>query len=167
MSLKFRIEQKDEFRVVGYVIHTTNEKDKCRNDVPSLWGNVIQQGKLNDLFTMANESPAGVLGISSYNTDPEDNKKFNYYIACATNKAVPEEMVEYTVPAATWAVFPCKRDEIASVEIQIVNDWAPKSEYELINKGYETGKMQSGAPDMELHLLDSTSEVWIAVRKKS
>lgn len=166
MSLEFRIEQMDHFRVVGVVINTTAEENCCRTEVPALWGEVIQHGKINEILALSNQSPSGIIGINSYNTDPFDARKFDYYIASATSKPVPEGMVEFTVPAATWAVFPCKRTEIADVEIRIFTEWQNTSGYELLNMGYDTGEMKSQAPDIEVHGLDDTSEVWIAVRKK-
>lgn len=166
MSLEFRIEQMDSFRVVGMVVNTTNENDICRTEVPALWGEVIQQGKINEIIALSNLSPSGIIGISSYNTDSYDARKFDYYIASATDKPVPEGMVEFTVPAATWAVFPCKRNEIADVEIRIFTEWQHTSDYEMLNLGYDTGEMKSLAPDMEVHGFDDNSEVWVAVRKK-
>lgn len=166
MSLDFRIEQLEQFRVVGVMINTTIENNCCRNEVPSLWGEVIQHGKLNEIMALSNQIPVGIIGISSYNTDTSDSKKFNYYIAAATDKPVPEGMVEFMVPAATWAVFPCKRTEIAEVEIYIASEWQKEADYEMLNRGYETGEMISQAPDMEVHKPDDTSEVWVAVRKK-
>lgn len=69
------------------------------------------------------------------------------------------------MPAATWAVFPCKRTEIAAVEVRIVSEWQLTSGYEVLNTGYETGEMKSQAPDMEVHGQDEAAEVWVAVRK--
>jgi AraC family transcriptional regulator len=166
MSLEFRIEKMDAFRVVGVAIHTTTKDDCCRTEVPTLWGEVINSGKINEISALSNQFPIGLMGINSYNTDPMDTKKFDYYIASATDKLVPEGMVEYMVPATTWAVFPCQRTEIADVEIRIFTEWQLTSGYEVLNTGYETGEMKSQAPDMEVHSQDGTAEVWTAVRKK-
>ncbi len=166
MSLEFRIQQLKQFRVVGVVISTTVENNNCRTEVPALWGEVIQHGRINDIMALSNQIPPGIIGISAYNTDTCDARKFDYYIAGATDKPVPEGMVEYIVPAATWAVFPCKRTEVSEVEIRIVSEWQSTSGYEVLNQGYDTGEMKSQAPDLEVHYLDDTSEVWVAVRKK-
>src|SRR5574344_2273638 len=107
MDMEFRIEHKDAFRVVGLVIHTTSENNLCRNEVPSLWGEVIQSNMMNEIMELSNQSPSEIMGISVYNTDHNDSKKFDYYIASATSNPVKDGLVEYTVPSATWAVFPC------------------------------------------------------------
>lgn len=166
MSLDFRIEKKDAFRVVGVLAHTTTVNNACMTEVPSLWNEVLNKGRGDEIMALMNRPPLGIIGINVYNTDPTDSKKFDYYIACSTDKPVPDGMVEYTVPAATWAVFPCKRTETASVEISIVNEWQPTSGYELLNSGYEAGEMDSGAPDLEVYMDMDNAEVWSAVRKK-
>lgn len=166
MSLEFRIEKKGAFRVVGIVAHTTNENNACMTTVPGLWGEIIKQGKNMEIVGLMNQPPFGLMGVNVYNTDTTDPKKFDYYIACATDKPVPDGMAEYMVPAATWAVFPCKRTETASVEARIVTEWQPGSDYELSNSGYDTGNMKSSAPDLEIYDDKDNAEVWIAVRKK-
>lgn len=166
MSLEFRIEKKNAFRVVGVVVHTTTENNSCVTEVPSLWGEVIQQGKIDEIVALSNQSPFGLIGINSYNTDCVSPKKFDYYIASSTDKPVPNGMVDYMVPAATWAVFPCKRTEIAAIEFRIISEWQLTSGYEVLNTGYETGEMKSQAPDLEVHGQDETAEVWVAVKRK-
>ncbi|MFP4456631.1 MAG: GyrI-like domain-containing protein [Clostridia bacterium] len=166
MSLEFRIEKKDAFRVVGVVTSTSTENNAGMTDVPALWGKVIQEEKHLEIMGLMNQSPFGLMGVSVYNTDPTDSRKFDYYIVCSSDKQIPEGMVEYTVPAATWAIFPCKRTEISDIEVRVVTEWQLESGYEVINSGYETGVMKSQAPDMEVHGQDDNAEVWVAVRKR-
>jgi AraC family transcriptional regulator len=164
--MDFRIEKKDAFRLVGLVTHTTMENNACMTEVPALWGEVINKGKINEITALMNQPPFGIIGVNVYNTDAANPKKFDYYIANSSDKPVPAGMVEYTVPAATWAIFPCKGTETASVEVRILTEWQPTSGYELLNSGYETGEMKSGAPDLEVHIDQENAEVWVAVRKK-
>lgn len=163
MSLAFRIEKKETFRVVGVMTSTTMENKAAMTDIPALWGKVIQEEKHLEITGLMNQPPYGLIGLSVYNTDPVDPKKFNYFIACASDQQVPDDMIEYTVPAATWAVFPCKRTEVSEVEMRIVNEWQLTSGYSLLNSGYHTGEMKTQAPDMEVHGQDDEAEVWVAV----
>ena len=105
-------------------------------------------------------------GINIYNTDPLDSRKFEYVIAVVSNLEVSDELSEYIVPAMTWAVFPCTRETIGKTEAQAITKWLPKSKYRPLNKGYITGRMKSGAPDMEYYGKDGQAEVWIAVKEK-
>ncbi len=165
MSLDFRIENKDAFRVIGVVTSTSTENSAAMTDVPALWGKVIQEEKHLEIMELMNQPPFGLMGISVYNIDPTDPRKFDYYIACSSDRHVPGGMAEYTVPAATWAVFPCDRTEISDVEIRIITEWQQDSGYEVLNSGYETGEMKSQAPDMEIHGQDNNAEVWVAVKE--
>lgn len=164
--MNYRIEEMGTFRVVGLVIHTTNESMEGYQKIPAFWGEVMQGNKQLEILNLMNHPPFGLIGVNAYNTDLEDARKFDYYIACSTDKSVPEGMAEYTVPASKWAVFLCKREEIGQVEARIVTEWLPTSGYELLNSGYETGDMKSGAPDLEVYGQDGHAEVWVAVKGK-
>lgn len=76
-----------------------------------------------------------------------------------------EELVEFTVPAVTWAVFPCTMETMGKTEAQAITKWLPKSNYKPLNKGYITGRMKSGAPDIEYYGKGGDVEVWIAVEE--
>jgi len=108
----------------------------------------------------------GLFGINIYNTDCADSRKFEYMIAVASGCDVHDGLSEYTVPARIWAVFPCTRETIGKTEAQAIMKWIPKSGYRPLNKGYITGRMKSGAPDIEFYGKDGLTEVWIAVREK-
>lgn len=47
-----------------------------------------------------------------------------------------------------------------------ITKWLPKSGYKPLNKGYLTGRMRSGAVDIEFYGKDNLAEVWIAVCEK-
>jgi AraC family transcriptional regulator len=104
-----------------------------------------------------------MLGISSCDGIPLESK-FDYYIAAATGKPVPEGAEEFIIPAATWAIFECigpMPQAIQDLQRRIVTEWLPSS-------GYEYGK----APDIEVYYdedstkPDTRSEVWIPVINK-
>lgn len=165
MSLKHRIEKMEAFRVVGLKMATTNENGQGMQDIPTFWGELMQSGKQLAVLPLMNRRPFGLLGINVYNTDPADARKFDYYVACASDLPVPQGMAEYTVPALTWGVFPCKREAVGDTMVRIVTDWLPGSGYSLVNSGYETGVMAGGAPDMEIYSEGDDVEIWIAVQK--
>lgn len=108
----------------------------------------------------------GLFGINIYNTDPKDSRKFEYLVAVPSNSDIFDGLSEYTVPARTWAVFPCTQETIGKTEAQSITKWLPKSKYRPLNKGYITGRMKSGAPDIECYGKDGQVEVWIAVKEK-
>jgi len=161
--MEYRIEKMEAFRIVGVVVHTTVENGDGMQAIPATWGNIIEKGINLEIVDLRDQQPHGLLGVSVYNTDLHDARKFDYYIASASGKPVPAGMREYIVPAATWAAFPCKIEDIHQVEVDIVAKWHGNSGYNVLNTGYETGKMNSKAPDLEVYLDDGTAEIWVAV----
>lgn len=166
MKLPFRIEKRDSFRVVGYSIETTNKGGEGRRTVPALWLRFQKENRQDILLSIMNQEPRGMFGISAYNTDDSDSRKFQYFIAVSSDVQTEGDLNSYMVPAAEWAVFPCTVDTIGKTEMQAITKWLPKSEYKPLNSGYITGRMKSGAPDIEYYGQDGLVEVWVAVRKK-
>jgi len=77
---------------------------------------------------------------------------------------VKKGMIEYIVPACTWAIFECigpMPTAIQSLQKRIISEWLPTSGYEYSN-----------APDIEVYsdgnltAEDYRSEVWLPVTKK-
>lgn len=165
MDLPFRIMKKDSFRVVGYAIQTTNKKREARKAVLMHWDRIKENHLEEPLLKLADEEHRGLFGINIYNTDPADSRKFEYLIGVSSGCEVQEELVEFTMPAVTWAVFPCTMETIGKTEAQAITKWLPKSNYKPLNKGYITGRMKSGAPDIEYYGKDGHVEVWIAVEE--
>ncbi|MDR1630853.1 MAG: AraC family transcriptional regulator [Oscillospiraceae bacterium] len=161
--MQYRIEEKSAFRVVGAKCSSTMENGVCYAQIPAFWAETVQSGKAAEIVRLMNGEPMGMLGISACDMVPHENK-FDYYIAAASAIPAPVGMEEFTMPAATWAIFECTGPMPAAIqELQkrIVTEWLPGS-------GYEYGN----APDIEVYYdedvskPDSKSEVWIPVMKK-
>lgn len=155
-EMNYRIETKEAFRIVGVSVPLYKDIEKNFTVIPSKWGEISQNGILQKLIGMMDTQPMGVLGVSTCN----DTEPWRYYIAVSTSKE-SDGMEEYTVPAATWAIFSGTgtNQSIQELEQRIVTEWLPTS-------GYEYGD----APDLEVYLnpdpLNAQYEVWIPVVKK-
>ena len=155
-EMEFRIETKDTFRIVGVSVPLEKEIEKNFAVIPSKWQEISMNGTLQKLTGMMNAEPMGVLGVSTCN----EEEPWRYYIAVSSSKD-REEWEEYTVPAATWAIFSGSgtNQSIQELEQRIVTEWLPTS-------GYEYGS----APDIEVYLnpdpANAQYEVWIPVVKK-
>ena len=155
-EMNYRIETKEAFRIVGVSVALDKEIEKNFAVIPSKWQEASENGTLAKLVPMMNREPMGVLGISTCNEDDP----WRYYIAVSTSLDT-EDFEEYTVPAATWAIFPGEgtNQSIQELERRIVTEWLPTS-------GYEYGN----APDIEVYLNpdphNARYEVWIPVTKK-
>lgn len=165
--MDYRIEKLETFKIAGFAIHSTNAWLKGMRDCPAFWKKIIKEEKNEQLVPLINRKPFGLLGASVYNVDSTDPKKFDYYIAAATTQETPAGMSDYTVPAMTWAVFPCTRKTSGKTQMAIVKNWAPTSDYILLNTGYASGKMTSAAPDLEVYGTGDDVEIWVPVKEKS
>ena len=166
MNKNFHIEKSDSFRVVGFLIQTTNQRREGRKAIPAHWARFKAENLEQPLLALADQEPQGLFGINIYNTDKADSRKFEYLIAVSSNCEAEGGVTAYTVPAMTWAVFPCTLETIGKTEAMAISKWLPKSKYRPLNKGYLTGRMKSGAPDIEHYGKDGLVEVWVAVKVK-
>lgn len=165
MEQPFRIEKKEAFRVIGAVLHTTNQKKEGRKAVPEQWANFHKDNVQEKLMPLMNQEPYGLFGISVYNVDENDSRKFDNYIAVSSNVEC-DGFVSYEVPACTWAIFPSTMDTIGKTEVMAITKWLPKSNYKALNSGYISGRMKSQAPDIECFSANNEVEVWVAVKEK-
>lgn len=154
--MNYRIETKDSFRIVGVSVPLHKDIEQNFAVIPSKWQEVSENGTLQKLAGMMNMPPMGVLGVSTCN----DSEEWRYYIAVASSKE-SDGFEMYTVPAATWAVFPGEgiNESIQELERRIVTEWLPAS-------GYEYGD----GPDVEVYInpdpQNAKYEVLIPVVKK-
>lgn len=155
-EMNYRIETKEAFRIVGVSVPLYKEIEKNFTIIPPKWKEVSENGTLQKLISMMDQVPMGVLGVSTCS----DSEEWRYYIAVATSQP-RENLEEYMVPAATWAIFSGQgtNQSIQELEQRIVTEWLPTS-------GYEYGN----APDVEVYLnpdpKNAQYEVWIPVVKK-
>lgn len=159
-EMNYRIEQKAAFRIVGVKEHYQMSIEENFAQIPMFWQKTGQTGAIGQVCSLMNQEPFGVMGVSTC----MNGKDFDYYIAVASNCEVPEGMVEYTVPASTWAIFTCigpMPTAIQALQSRIVSEWLPSSGYEYAN-----------APDIELYFEgdqqaeDYRCEVWLPVEKR-
>lgn len=155
-ELNYRIETKPAFRIVGVSVPLEQNIEDNFMTVPAAWGEVSANGTLERLAGMMDSEPMGVLGVSACN----DEEIWRYYIAVSTTKNAGM-FEEFTVPAATWAVFSGSGTNLSlqDLERRVVTEWLPTS-------GYEYGN----APDVEVYLNpdpeNAQYELWIPVVKK-
>lgn len=155
-AMNYRIEERDAFRIVGVSVPLQKEIEKNFAVIPSKWQEISADGTLQRLAGMMDAAPMGVLGVSNCG----DAEPWRYYIAVSSTKD-RGAFEEYTVPAATWAIFAGSgtNQSIQELERRIVTEWLPTS-------GYEYGS----APDIEVYLnpdpRNAQYEVWIPVVKK-
>jgi len=156
-EMDYRIEKKEAFRIVGISTPLHKEIEKNFEIVPPMWGRAAMDGTIEKLAALMNRQPMGLLGVSSCNNEED----WRYYLAVSTAVPLNGDFEEYSVPAATWAIFSGEgtNQSIQELEKRILTEWLPTS-------GYEYGN----APDIEVYLnadpQNAKYEVWILVSRK-
>ena len=153
-AMEYRIEEREAFRVVGFSMKGPMSLENCFERVPEFWGQTA--GEIPRLAALMDGwGPMGILGVSAC-----DGGSFSgYYIAAATRAPAPADMAEYSVPAGTWAVFPCRGpmpQAMQDLQRRIISEWLPSSGYEYAE-----------APDIEVYSADNLhNEVWLPIVPK-
>jgi AraC family transcriptional regulator len=162
-QMNYRIEQKEQFRIVGVSKRFPMIIEESFEKVPLFWQETIKSGIIPKLCGLMDKPPYGVLGVSTC----MNGKDFDYYIAVTSDKEIPNDLTgvtEYTIPACTWAVFECigaMPTALQDLQRRIVSEWLPSSGYEYAN-----------LPDIEVYpegdqySPDYKCEVWLPVIKK-
>lgn len=158
-EMDYRIVKKDAIRIVGIKGLIGKNVEESFKIAPQLWNQATQEGKIPQIVSLINNEPMGLLGVSAC---MDDLDQWEYYIAAASDKEIPDGMTEYIIPASTWAVFSGQGsmpDSIQELEKRTVTEWLPTSGYEYAN-----------APDIEVYLdsnpADCKFEVWLPITKK-
>ncbi|MCX5363859.1 AraC family transcriptional regulator [Streptomyces sp. NBC_00124] len=104
-SMRYRIVEKDEFRVVGRKVRVPLVHEGMN---PAIADFIRGLGKetLRRIEDLSDQEPQGILGVSD-NLDPSraEGTGLDYYHGAVSGAAVPDDMEALTVPAGTWAVF--------------------------------------------------------------
>lgn len=159
--MDYRITKKEAFTVLAVSKEFTYENAK--KDITLFWQEHYASGK--------GKHVCGMFGI---NIDPQmGNDTFEYMIADIYHPSVeiPDGFVVKTIPAFTWAVFPCKGalpHSMQDVNTKIFSEWLPAlADYEFA-AGYcvemydAPDKYPDGTNDTNYY-----TEIWIPVKRKS
>ena len=163
-EMKYRIVEKDPFRLVGFKKH-----------VPLIFAGVNPEiAKMTELLTpevikslkaLSNIEPSGIVSASTNFSERrmEEKGELDHYIGVATSSAETAEFDVLEVDAGTWAVFESIGpfpETLQNVWGRIYSEWFPSSGYEAVegpeilwNESPDTGNLQY------------RSEIWIPVKK--
>ena len=155
-EMEYQIVRREEFRIVGFRMSLPMDAEESFQMVPRFWGEIGP--RIGALIPLMDPGTPGLLGVSTCHREEENY----YYIAVASNALAPEGTHEWTVPAATWAVFSGTGQQptaIQELQKRIVAEWLPDS-------GYEWAQ----APDVEVYLSEPGAEepkfqVWLPIQK--
>lgn len=151
-TMEYKIVEKAAFTVMGK--SRTFSYDNSYSEIPKFWQ---EQMNSND------KTVCGMYGVCL----DSDNNGFEYLIAdnYIPWDEVPEGYVTRTLPAGTWAVFPCRGalpNALQEVNTKIWKEWVPNCRDYMLTGNYsiEMYTPMTENPD------DNYSEIWIPVKKK-
>jgi len=167
-EIKFRLEKKDAFRIVGIIKKLDKDFEENGKIVPGMWKEAKENGTIKKLTGLMEGSSEGIFGISA----SKDLKEWQYYIAVATTKKIDKTLVEFTVPSLTWAVF-CGGGHLTEtmheLEKRIITEWFPTFGYEYNNGPNIAIEWYPKTNYDNLNLTPSQQipefEIWIPVNK--
>ena len=159
--MDYRITKKESFTVLAAA--KVFRYENAAQDIPAYW---------NEHYASGNGKY--VCGMFGINIDPQmGNETFEYLIADVYHPAsdIPKGLTVRTIPAFTWAVFPCKGalpQALQDVNKKLFSEWLPAlKEYEFA-AGYciemydAPDKYPKGTMDENYY-----TEIWIPVKKKT
>jgi AraC family transcriptional regulator len=164
--MDYRIEKKDQFRVIGVKKMFPNDTEQSFKLLPEFWAQCHKDGtvkKLCSYYEKGNVFGDSLLGVCFAAKAGE--KDFPYAIGAANNNRAAEEgLAEEIIPAHTWVVFTCTGampEAIQKLWRRIYTEFFPTSEYQPY------GDLDIEVyPDGDMNSPDYKSEIWIPVNKK-
>lgn len=154
-EMNFKIENKKALRILGKSCPLSRVLEENFATIPHEWDEALENGTLKKLYTLMNEQPNGLLGVSVHN-----DEEWKYFIAVSSTEE-DMQFEEYEIPAATWAVFSGSGTNISlqDLERRVITEWLPTS-------GYEYAEI----PDIEVYIKadpnDAIYEYWLPIVKR-
>lgn len=152
IQMEYRIVDKPAFTLMG--VQRRFHGESSYQDIPAFWKEWLAQGE--------NRSVMGAYGVCL----DSDGMEFDYLIAddYVPWSDVPAGCVTHTIPASTWAIFPCRGalpDALQSVNTRIWKEWIPGNEEWCMagNFNMEVYTPSTDKPD------DDYCEIWVPVKK--
>ena len=175
VEMKFKIEQKEAFKVFGVSRKFRRDGD-YKKAIGAFWGEVCDGSAFGQIEAIANAeaNDERTLALIYHGDNGEvfmdDGETTNYLIgAFKTEGMDTKDFYETAVPAATWAVFPTEEAEwgngmiakyIQETFARVFSEWFPTSDYE-----------HAELPELEVYIPNGKGgehvEIWIPVRRKA
>ena len=150
MMMEYRIVEKEALTIMGRK-RSFNADDSYRS-IPEFWEEHWSDG--------GSELLMGMYGLCI----DLDGKCFDYYIAdeYTLDKDVPEGCETRTLPAGTWAVFPCTLRTLQDTNTRMWGEWLPNCREYKLGGNYNVemyGPLNQEDPQ------GSYCELWLPVEK--
>jgi AraC family transcriptional regulator len=163
--MKFRIEDKEAFQVIGIPNRVTPIEMGEHPGVEHVWSST-DHDTYAELKSLNNADPAGILHVSVGDGTGRNNADYDYYLSVASTVPCPDKFAQLSVPAMTWVVIDVKVPWEPEKWKQIYGEWFPSSGYEQV----EGPTIQVG-PEIQIGLEKQVLaeevevELWLPVKR--
>lgn len=151
--LEYKIVEKPQFTVVG--LSRMFHADTSYQEIPKFW---------DEVMAMEKSPVCGMYGVCMDLS--ENGKKFEYLIAdnYIPWEEIPAGCTAKVIPAATWAVFPCRGplpQTLQDVNTRMWSEWLPNCKNYRLAANLNVELYAPPAQNPE----DTYSEIWLPVEK--
>lgn len=131
-SMRYRVVEKDEFRVVGKKARVPLVHEGVN---PAIAGFIQDLGQetVRRISGLSDQEPEGIVSVTD-DIDPSraEGTELDYYHAVVTGLTPPEDLDALTVPAGTWAVFESSGpfpQALQNMWRDVFTEWFPSNPY--------------------------------------
>ena len=148
--MEYKIVEKAAFTVMGRKRQFDNETSY--QEIPEYWTEHFRDG--------GGEIVCGMFGLCI----DSDGRYFDYLISDLYQpwKEVPEGYETRTLPAGTWAVFPCKQKNLQDTNTKMWREWLPNCKEYKLGGNYN---IEMYGPPCEDDMGESYVELWLPIEK--
>ena len=148
--MEYKIVEKAAFTVMGR--KRTFDNETSYQKIPEYWMEHFQDG--------GGEIVCGMFGVCM----DSDGRNFDYLIADLYQpwREVPQGYETRTLPAGTWAVFPCKMKTLQDTNTKMWKEWLPNCKEYKLGGNYN---IEMYAPPCEEDRGESYVELWLPIEK--
>jgi AraC family transcriptional regulator len=163
--MKYRIEQKDAFQLIGISNHVVPVSEGDHPGVLQVWRDTDQL-TYDQLLALNDVQPSGILHVD-YHVGEQVGNEYEYLFGVASSKECPPNFTSLMVPAHTWVVFEILSPWERGTWHSIYGEWFPTSGYEQV-KG---PTFQVGGPEItfgaakQVYTKYHEVEFWVPVVK--
>ncbi len=150
IMMDYRIEEKAAFTVMGRKRSFNSETSY--QEIPKFWEEHMKDG--------GSKVVCGMFGLCM----DSNGSNFDYLIAdnYLPWKDVPEGYETRTLPAGTWAIFPCKMKNLQETNTNMWKEWLPNCKDYKLGGNYN---IEMYGPICEEDMAESYCELWLPIEK--
>ncbi|MFE9763625.1 GyrI-like domain-containing protein [Streptomyces sp. NPDC005808] len=132
-SMRYRVVEKDEFRVVGRKARVPLVHEGVNPGIAAFIRGLGQE-TIRRIESLSDQEPQGLISVSDNLAESRaEGTELDYYHGVVTGAAVPEDMDALTVPAGAWAVFESSGPFPQTLQYlwrDVFTQWFPSNPYQ-------------------------------------